>query len=217
MTIQELYDLMSSQMGQRSWLKIGDPWAESAWEIIWGGILVQNTNWRNVEPSLVKLKAQTRFNPAIIRGLDVDELIPLIRTSGFYTRKAQTLKNVADWIGHYQDDMTLIKSKPTDRLRKELLAIKGIGHETSDYILMYVLDKPAFIADNYVRKLFTRLGATVPKTYVPFAHLVDAQVQDRWTLTDYQEFHALIVDFGKVVKSEADWQTHFLAGHRLTL
>ena len=58
-TLDELYHTMAKEMGPQPWLKPGTPWAETPVEIMLGAILVQNTNWRNVEPSLNALKAQT--------------------------------------------------------------------------------------------------------------------------------------------------------------
>ncbi|WP_235786782.1 hypothetical protein [Secundilactobacillus oryzae] len=64
--------MMEANMGEQPWLRPGTPWAENAWEIIWGAILVQNTNWRNVEPALTNLKTATNgtFAPAQLREIE---------------------------------------------------------------------------------------------------------------------------------------------------
>lgn len=59
MTVEELYHLMATEMGPQPWLRPGTPWAETPVEIMLGAILVQNTNWRNVEPALLNLKQAT--------------------------------------------------------------------------------------------------------------------------------------------------------------
>ncbi len=65
-------------MGEQPWLRPGTPWAENAWEIIWGAILVQNTNWRNVEPALrISKPRQT----ARLRPLNYAKLNPLADVS----------------------------------------------------------------------------------------------------------------------------------------
>lgn len=215
MTLEELYRTMAHEMGPQPWLRPGTPWAETPVEIMLGAILVQNTNWRNVEPSLIKLKAQTGFNPAKLRDYTPETLIPVIRSSGFYQRKSAAILALATWLGTVNDDLAALKRRDGASLRSELLSITGIGNETADYILMYTLDHGTFMVDTYARRLFTWLGATMPKTYPAFQKKVMGQLD--FGLSDYQEFHALIDEFGKRVKSDADFAQSFLAGYRLTV
>ena len=214
-TLEELYRTMAKEMGPQPWLRPGTPWAETPVEIMLGAILVQNTNWRNVEPSLIKLKAQTGFTPAKLRAYTPETLMPVIRSSGFYRRKSAAILALAEWLGEASDDLAALKRRDGASLRADLLSITGIGNETADYILMYTLDHGAFMVDTYARRLFTWLGATMPKTYPAFQKKVMGQLD--FGLSDYQEFHALIDEFGKRVKDEADFAQSFLAGHRLTV
>lgn len=215
MTLEELYRTMAKEMGPQPWLKPGTPWAETPVEIMLGAILVQNTNWRNVEPSLIQLKAQTRFEPAKLREYTPATLIPVIRSSGFYQRKSAAILSLATWLGRAHDDLAALRQRDGASLRKELLSITGIGNETADYILMYTLDHGTFMVDTYARRLFTWLGAEMPKTYPAFQKKVMGQLN--FGLADYQEFHALIDEFGKRVKTDADFAESFLAGQRLTV
>ncbi|WP_367296009.1 endonuclease III domain-containing protein [Levilactobacillus yonginensis] len=215
MTIEELYRTMAKKMGPQPWLKPGTPWAETPVEIMLGAILVQNTNWRNVEPSLINLKRETAFKPAQLRQLTPETLVPLIKTSGFYQRKGAAILALADWLGQVADDLDALKQRDGTSLRHELLGITGIGNETADYILMYTLDHGTFMVDTYARRLFAWLGATMPKTYPAFQKQVLARFS--LELADYQEFHALIDEFGKQVKSDEAFAQSFLAGQRLTL
>lgn len=215
MTIEELYHTMAAQMGPQPWLRPGTPWAETPVEIMLGAILVQNTNWRNVEPSLRQLQRVTAFVPAKLRAETPATLTPLIKTSGFYRRKAVAILGLVDWLGRHHDDLTALRHGDGARERAELLAITGIGNETADYILMYTLDHGTFMVDTYARRLFHWLGATMPKTYPAFQKRVLAQFS--LGLSDCQEFHALIDEFGKQVKTEADFAASFLAGERLVV
>jgi len=54
----------------------------------------------------------------------------------------------------------------------------------------------------------------MPKTYPAFQKQVLGQFN--LELADYQEFHALIDEFGKQVKNDSDFATTFLAGQTLT-
>ena len=40
-----------------------------------------------------------------------------------------------------------------EALRKELLAVKGVGRETADSILLYAFNKPIFVIDAYTRRV----------------------------------------------------------------
>ncbi|WP_125573189.1 endonuclease III domain-containing protein [Levilactobacillus huananensis] len=215
MTLMELYHLMANEMGPQPWLRPGTPWAETPVEIMLGAILVQNTNWRNVEPSLIKIKAATQFEPAKLRLYTPETLVPLIQSSGFYHRKSEAILALADWLGSANDDLMALRRRDGDSLREELLAITGIGNETADYILMYTLDHGTFMVDTYARRLFTWLGTTMPKTYSAFQRKVLPQLD--FTLTDFQEFHALIDEFGKQIKSSSDFEQSFLAGQHLSV
>jgi len=215
MTIEELYRMMAKEMGPQPWLRPGTPWAETPVEIMLGAILVQNTNWRNVEPALLNLKRETAFEPARLRALTTETITPLIRTSGFYRRKAAAILSLAAWLGDHDDDLDALRHGDGETERAELLAITGIGNETADYILMYTLDHGTFMVDTYARRLFDWLGTTMPKTYPAFQKRVLAQFP--LGLHDCQEFHALIDEFGKVHRSQADFDQSFLAGHRLVV
>ncbi|WP_125545031.1 endonuclease III domain-containing protein [Levilactobacillus lindianensis] len=215
MTLMELYQLMAKEMGPQPWLRPGTPWAVTPVEIMLGAILVQNTNWRNVEPALIKIKAATQFKPAKLRTYTPETLVPLIQTSGFYHRKSEAILALADWLGTANDNLTALRQRDGASLRQDLLAITGIGNETADYILMYTLDHGTFMVDTYARRLFTWLGATMPKTYPAFQRRVLPQLD--FALTDFQEFHALIDEFGKRIKSSADFEQSFLAGKHLNV
>lgn len=62
------------------------------------------------------------------------------------------------WLKHYQFDLQKAATKDFSSLRKELLAIKGIGEETADALLVYVFDQSTFIADKYAQRMFEKFG-----------------------------------------------------------
>jgi len=215
MTIDELYHVMLTAMGPQHWLAPGVAPAETPWEILWGGVLVQNTNWRNVDYALANLKQATQFEPQQLLALPTAELTSMVKPAGFYTRKVPTLQALAAWSGQYDFDLTKIRALPAVQIRRELKALKGIGDETADYFTMYVFNQPTIIVDTYLRRLFTWLGLQLPASYVKAQMLIAAN----WTY-DFpmaREFHALIVEFGKQVKSAPDFQQSFLAGQQLHL
>lgn len=215
MTIETLYQQLLAAMGPRHWLEDGVPPAETPWEILWGGILVQNTNWRNVDYALANLKTATGFDPERLLALSDETLTKLVKPAGFYTRKVPTLKSLAAWCGRYEFDLARMRALPATQLRSELNALRGIGDETADYFSMYVFHQPTIIVDTYLRRLFTWLNQPLPSNYMRAQQLI----MQAWNydLTTAWEFHALVVDFGKDVKTAADFAHSSLATQRLTL
>lgn len=215
MTIDDLYQALLTDLGPRHWLEPGVAPAETPWEILWGGVLVQNTNWRNVDYALANLKVATQFDPQQLLALSTTELTALVKPAGFYTRKVPTLQGLAAWAKQYDFNLTTMRQLPAVQLRRELKALKGIGDETADYFSMYVFDNPTIIVDTYLRRLFAWLGQALPSSYLKAQALIDGA----WTydFAHAREFHALIVDYGKQVKTTAAFEASALAGQQLQL
>lgn len=211
LTLYELYEKMYAEMGPQGWWP-----ADSKIEIIVGAILVQNTNWNNVRRSLANIKKDTSFNPNKIVELDPDELIELIRPSGFYKNKSKAILDVFQWLSAHEYDFEQIKQHYGASLRKELLKLHGVGDETADVLLLYVFDVSVFIADNYARKLFAALGQPLFKNYRELKKRI--KNFEQFTLVEAQEFHGLIDEFGKIyLRKKHDFQSSFLADYSLTL
>jgi len=78
-----------------------------------------------------------------------------------------------------------------EELRKELLEQRGIGPETADSILLYALDKPVFVIDEYTRRLVKRRGLAKNFSYGYLQELFEGNLKRDYRL--YQDFHALVV------------------------
>ena len=191
LAIRKLYDTLLNEMGPQGWWP-----AESKVEIILGAILVQNTNWRNVDKSLNNLKSATVFLPEEILRLPVAKLEELIRPSGFYRNKARAIQASFQWFDHHNWDYQAIQNEYGKQLRNELLKLPGVGFETSDVFRVFIFDQPAFIADAYARRLFSWL---TDKSYATYQSLYqDIVLPDDFTYEEAQEFHGLIDEFGKL-------------------
>ena len=85
---------------------------------------------------------------------------------------------------------------PLELLRPELLAVKGIGPETADSILLYGLEKPTFVVDAYTFRILSRHGlAPDPCSYEELQAIFMEALPPETAL--YQEYHALLVQTGK--------------------
>jgi endonuclease-3 related protein len=56
----------------------------------------------------------------------------------------------------YGGSLETMFRRPTEQLRAELLALRGIGPETADAILLYAGNHEVFVADTYARRILGR-------------------------------------------------------------
>jgi len=161
-----------------------------------GAVLVQSTAWRNVEHAIGNLKESDVLSPAAIRELTLERLESLIRPSGFYRVKARRLTALCEYLGErYSDSIEAMRERPTVELRRELLAVYGIGEETADDILLYALDRPVFVVDAFTRRICHRLGlCQQDSSYGDLQQMFHDHLPKDAEL--FNEYHALIVRHG---------------------
>jgi len=147
-TLSEIYQLLYDAFGPQHWWP-----GETTFEIMAGAILTQNTSWTNVEKAIANLKSAGYLTPEALHRIDLTQLAELIRPAGYYNIKAKRLKNFVNWLfDNYSGELANLDTVYTDQLREELLAIKGIGRETADSILLYALGRPVFVVDAYTAR-----------------------------------------------------------------
>ncbi len=130
-----------------------------------GAYLTQNTNWLNVEKAMANLRKQRALSPQAIRELSLERLQELIRSSGYYRQKAIKLKIFVEYLDQqYAGSLDGMFARPTAQLRNELLALKGVGPETADSILLYAGNHPVFVVDAYTRRILERHGLITTAT-----------------------------------------------------
>ena len=131
--------------------------AKTPFEVILGAYLTQNTAWKAVERSLENLRAARALTPEGLRRIPLAKLRRLIRPSGFITRKAPALKAFVATLGkEFGGSLEAMAAMPTAALRQRLLELPGVGDETADAILLYALNHPVPVADEYLRRIAER-------------------------------------------------------------
>ena len=190
--LTRIYELLYDAFGPQNWWP-----SETSFEVIAGAILTQNTNWTNVEKAIANLKSAECLSPQGLRHIELARLAELIRPAGYYNLKSRRLKNFVDWLfDNYVGEVENLRSVDTDRLRTELLTVKGVGRETADSILLYALDRPVFVVDAYTARIAIRHGLIEPDAgYEQLRELFEWNLPRNIEL--FNEYHALLVRAGK--------------------
>lgn len=149
-----IYGALSAAFGHQHWWP-----AETAFETMIGAILAQNVAWRNAAQAVRNLDAAGMLDPDRLAAADAGEIACLIVPSRFYNRKAGRIREFARvYVAEFEADPATMAAVEAESLRKRLLAIKGLGKETVDSILLYACAKPVFVVDAYTRRIFSRYG-----------------------------------------------------------
>jgi endonuclease-3 related protein len=190
--VRKYYDVLFAAHGPQHWWP-----GRTAFEIIVGAILTQNTSWSNVEIALRNLRREKLLTPRAIAQVPLARLAPLIRSSGYFRQKAKKLKCFVGFVqSEYDGSLRRMFRAPTGAVREKLLAVHGIGPETADAILLYAGKHPVFVVDAYTRRMLERHSLAAPtQSYAEIRQLFERSLPNDAAL--YNEFHALIVRNGK--------------------
>ena len=131
-----------------------------------GAIMTQRTSWHNADLALRNLKKERLLSLKKIASLGkLDKLTKLIRPAGFYQTKPKRLFSFASFIIDNYGNLSTFAREDLIVAREKLLALYGIGPETADTILLYSLDKPTFIIDEYTKRLASKEKLSDQLTY----------------------------------------------------
>jgi endonuclease-3 len=95
--------------------------------------------------------------PQEIVEIPTYELEELIRTIGFYRKKAATLKAVSTALIDRFESVV-------PRTTSELLSLPGVGLKTANLVLSVGFDEPAICVDVHVHRIANRLGLVATNT-----------------------------------------------------
>jgi endonuclease-3 related protein len=190
--LERVYERLRGAFGHAGWWP-----GESPFEVCVGAILVQNTAWANVERTLDGLKKRRLLSFRRLAGLPESRLAPLLRSSGTFRVKARRLRAFLQFLSsEYGGRVEAMRSEDPSGLRRKLLAVRGIGPETADSIVLYAAGQPSFVVDAYTRRVFTRLGLLGGgESYAEVQRLFEDNLPRDAGL--YNDYHAQVVRLGK--------------------
>ena len=187
-----MYEALNTYFGDLRWWP-----GETPFEIAVGAILTQNTNWKNVETAIGRLKEADLLNPLKLYGTEDSIVAGLIKSSGYYNIKTKRLKAFLGFLqNEYTGDLDAMFNEELWTLREKLLSVKGIGKETADSILLYAGGKPIFVVDAYTRRVLERHDFITPDwSYQEIQALFMNTLP--CDTPRYNQYHALFVQVGK--------------------
>ncbi len=195
----DIYQALFAYFGPQHWWP-----GETPLEILVGAVLTQNTNWSNVSKAIDNLRRDQLLDLDALVHLPTPALAEKIRPSGYYNLKAVRLHNLLRHIAEAASSVeSYFDGRGTAALREELLAIKGIGPETADSILLYAGNKPTFVVDAYTHRILNRHGLAADESDY---HELQALFMDHLPADAalFNEYHALIVRTAKEFCRKSD-------------
>lgn len=198
-SLREIYRRSFRFFGHQHWWP-----GDTPLEIAVGAILTQGTSWANASQAVASLKRARVLSIRSLHAIPTRRLARLIRASGYFNQKADRLKAFARYVTErYSGQLARMRRRPAPQLREELLALKGIGPETADSILLYALGQPAFVVDAYTRRILSRHSLISPETsYEEIQALFLRHLPSNMDL--WNDYHAQIVAAGKTFCRKAD-------------
>lgn len=117
---------------------------------------------------------------ATMAGADREELEGLIKPTGFYRAKAESL------LGLSRDIVERYDGEVPGRLR-DLVTLRGVGRKTANVVLGNAFDVPGITVDTHMGRLARRLGLTVNDDPVLVERDLMALIERReWTLWSHR-------------------------------
>lgn len=157
-----------------------------------GAIMTQRTSWHNADLALRNLKKANLLSLRKIASLrKLKKLTELMRPAGFYQVKPKRLYDFCSFIIKEYGSLEKFKKEELNIAREKLLSLHGIGPETADTILLYALDRPTFVIDEYTKRLVRKRKLATRFTYDYLKELFEETLPRKVKI--YQDFHALII------------------------
>ncbi len=171
--------------------------AGSAFETLVGTILSQNTNDRNSDAAMRRLRKRYKITPRVLSRVRVRDLIPTIRSAGLYTTKAPRIKETSRIIQEkYGGRLAPILRLPYAQAKETLMEMPGVGPKTADILLAFVAKNPVIPVDTHIERVTKRLGIARPKAgYEEIRTSLEAVIPPK----DRVRVHLSIIAFGREI------------------
>lgn len=169
----------------------------SPFETLIQTILSQNTNDRNSDAAMRKLRRRYKITPKVLANAEINDLIPCIRTAGLHTLKAPRIKQVSKIIEEqYDGRLSPILDLPYAQAKETLMSFPGVGPKTADILMAFVAKHPVIPVDTHVARVTKRLGiAPRNANYERVRLSLEALISPKKRI----RLHLSIIEFGRKI------------------
>lgn len=169
----------------------------SPFETLIHTILSQNTNDRNSDAAMKRLRKRYRITPRVLARARVEELIPYIRSAGLYRSKAPRIIAVSRIIQEqYGGRLLPVLELPYEHAKEKLMELPGVGPKTADILLAFVAKNPVIPVDTHVARVTKRLGiAPASGGYEIVRASLEALISPKKRIP----IHLSIIEFGRAI------------------
>ena len=190
--LETYYEELLRQFGPQGWWP-----ARTRLEVILGAILTQNTTWQNAARAISRLRDAGLLSWSGLRSAPLSRLEMCVRPAGYFRQKTRTIRTFVEWLDAvHHGSLDALFCQPPDVARAQLLALRGMGPETVDAVLLYAGKLPFFVADAYTRRVLARHGLiSHGDGYSAAQQFLHHYLPPNEAL--FNEFHALLVETGK--------------------
>lgn len=186
---------MLTIIGKKFPVEIWKP--HSPFETLVHTILSQNTNDRNSDAAMRKLRKRYKITPRALSRVSVEDLIPCIRSAGLYRSKAPRIIEVSRIIDQeYGGRMAPFLDLPYHQAKEELMTLPGVGPKTADILLAFVAKHPVIPVDTHIARVTKRLGiAPANANYEKIRTSLEALIPPRKRM----RLHLSVIAFGRAI------------------
>jgi len=150
-----------------------------------------------VEKAIGRLRRAVALSVPALGAMSHARLAELIRPAGYFNVKARRVKNFISRVARTcSGDIEAFLDRPVAVLRRELLAINGVGPETADSIILYAAGQCTFVVDAYTYRIALRHGLIDAESdYEQIKELFESALPQEADL--WNDYHAQLVAVGK--------------------
>ena len=160
-------------------------------------ILSQNTNDRNSDAAMRRLKRHYAITPKELSNARVNDVVSCIRSAGLYRTKAPRIIALSKIIEQqYRGRLAPILKQPYGQAKEKLTALPGVGPKTADILLAFVAKRPVIPVDTHVARISKRLGiAPANADYEKTRSSLESLIHPR----DRLQLHLSLIAFGRAI------------------
>jgi endonuclease-3 related protein len=149
----ELFAALANHYGRAASPRL----AGAPFEAIVRAVLTRSTDAKKADRILERLRDEGLLTPAALASADRAELSEVLRQARVAppSRWLGSLSQLAAWFADREDS---IEETPTEVLRDELIALRGIGAATADAVLLLGLNRAVYPVDRATYRILVRHG-----------------------------------------------------------